>query len=618
MKRQIKKMNNANLLCRRSIMIVCRLMVILMVMQMGHAKANILDSFKDWWGENVPLALHHEKTSISRDYKGFVGYRSISTDTGDAKVIAIQFGQVHLKTAQENFFMVVAGRDMLMRIVVKANRPGVRAPKVRVVLDHETQGRVFDTEIPASGALPVIPQMMNKVTKSLPQTFIQEEYSQIEFERAYIVVVPGRKIFPGRYRIWVGGGIPKRAHIHAHIEYLDVKPIFELPITVMPFQWREGSMPNMAQHTPELYRQVFERYFPFIHPIVRIRPFSVISAMTSAEFNENQFHLEGTAMMIADKARRGLYVGVYRKDTLDWMEAGERVGTSSGSLLVVKDQLGNAQLDVVAHEIGHSLGLSHSPCGNPSAPVDKNFPYKGAGTGESWGLDWHKTPGKITLIDPRETKDLMSYCNENRFISDYNYSNAQKNWIHYRAKNHLAFLGDIYSLQLFAYPLAKQLEVHGIGDLVEGFDNAVRKSNYVFEITDFTMSRKERIPAYIKRLPTGEDALVARIPAIGLLGIDHITLIDPFKQQIMEGKPTRNYLNQDQPLQIRWARRGTEGLELSYDPQQVSLQGLPAGGAFWIILASIQHDPYGRRKIMTIRQSWESVMSAVGQTFKSN
>jgi len=65
----------------------------------------------------------------------------------------------------------------------------------------------------------------------------------------------------------------------------------------------------------------------------------------------------------------------------------------------------------MAHELGHSLGLPHAPCGVSGGP----FPYAEALIG-SWG--YGLSSGE--LKDPQEYYDLMSYCNP-VFISDYNY-----------------------------------------------------------------------------------------------------------------------------------------------------------------------------------------------------
>jgi hypothetical protein len=65
----------------------------------------------------------------------------------------------------------------------------------------------------------------------------------------------------------------------------------------------------------------------------------------------------------------------------------------------------------MAHELGHSLGLPHAPCGVSGGP----FPYPEASIG-SWGYSL----GAGELRDPSEYKDMMSYCDP-AFISDFNF-----------------------------------------------------------------------------------------------------------------------------------------------------------------------------------------------------
>jgi hypothetical protein len=73
---------------------------------------------------------------------------------------------------------------------------------------------------------------------------------------------------------------------------------------------------------------------------------------------------------------------------------------------------GDGSVETYTHEVGHSLGRGHAPCG---VSGDPSFPYRGARIGV-WGYDLLHGD----LMDPGDWRDMMSYCDP-QWISDYNY-----------------------------------------------------------------------------------------------------------------------------------------------------------------------------------------------------
>ncbi|MBN2550251.1 MAG: hypothetical protein JXB15_13895 [Anaerolineales bacterium] len=66
-----------------------------------------------------------------------------------------------------------------------------------------------------------------------------------------------------------------------------------------------------------------------------------------------------------------------------------------------------------AHEIGHTFGREHAPC--DVTPADENYPYPGGNIGQ-YGLYV-----SAMQLRPATQKDIMGYCTESYWLSDYTY-----------------------------------------------------------------------------------------------------------------------------------------------------------------------------------------------------
>jgi hypothetical protein len=93
------------------------------------------------------------------------------------------------------------------------------------------------------------------------------------------------------------------------------------------------------------------------------------------------------------------------------------IGYVPGKAAMGWDHLPSAS-PVMAHELGHNLGRSHSPCGGPGG-IDPGYPNTGFYTGGRIGVIGYDQVSQ-TLKDPEIYTDIMGYCNS-QWISDYTY-----------------------------------------------------------------------------------------------------------------------------------------------------------------------------------------------------
>ena len=103
-------------------------------------------------------------------------------------------------------------------------------------------------------------------------------------------------------------------------------------------------------------------------------------------------------------------------------------GTSMRAAIGFSYDMSGGAGDTIIHEVGHSHGLPHAPCGGAAGP-DPDYPYDEGSIG-AYGYDL----ATDTLLAPSTHVDMMTYCTP-RWISDYNYEKiyqeTQETWDNY-------------------------------------------------------------------------------------------------------------------------------------------------------------------------------------------
>lgn len=292
---------------------------------------------------------------------------------------------------------LVAGRPALLRVFpTRENGGGVRMPEVRARF-YVDDAEVHRVDIPGSG------------------TRIPAEIDEGSLAGSANADVPGRVIRPGLEMVIeidpdgsAGAGIRRRLPEQGRMA-VDVVDLPAFQLTVIPFLYESNPDRAILEITEEMAAAPEEH--PLLAETRTLLPIGglefTLHAPVLTSVDSGFTVLQETEMIRLVEGRPGYYMGMLTPVRYGLLGVARLPGWSSFS---------QPLSSVIAHELGHNLGLLHAPCGGPAGP-DPQYPHP-TGTIGAWGYDRDSK----RLVSPW-TPDLMTYCT-GAWISDYHLTNA--------------------------------------------------------------------------------------------------------------------------------------------------------------------------------------------------
>ena len=293
---------------------------------------------------------------------------------------------------------LVAGEKALLRVFVtakKASGEGIPPVRARFHLD----GAEHVVDIPA---------------KSTPIPTMVEEG---ELRKSANAEIPGRIVAPGLemvVEIDPEGtldpdlGVPRRIPAEGRMA-VDVRKMPILDLTAVPFLWEEDADSAVLAATDGMEDD------PEGHDLLEatrvllpVGGLDVTAHDPVVSTSNSVFDLLAqTEALRVLEGGGGHYMGLM---------SGPVTGASGVAYTPGRSSFSIPHSWVIAHELGHNMGLWHAPCGGPDW-LDPSYPDPRGRIG-AWGYDFRS--GRLVL--PRRP-DLMSYC-EPLWVGDYHFGSA--------------------------------------------------------------------------------------------------------------------------------------------------------------------------------------------------
>ena len=311
-----------------------------------------------------------------------------------------------------NSVPLIAGRNGLLRVFVKASSNNTSQPSVRARFYN--QGGTLISTMTIAAPTASVPTSVDEATLGsswnlqLSGSFIQPGLRMLlDVDPTNAITEPNESDNLGP-----ASGTPVA---------LDVRTVSPLNVTIVPIiQAARGDTARVSESNKANFILPMQRMFPVATVNADIHtPYTYAGAeLQSGGANWVGLLNEINVLRVTEATGKNYYGMV-------------RVGYTSGvaglGYISVPAALGwdyqPTGTEVMAHELGHNFGRLHAPCGGPQL-VDGAYPYSGA-TINMFGYDIFSGQQKQPVL-----RDLMSYCDP-PWISDYTYNGI----LDFRASN---------------------------------------------------------------------------------------------------------------------------------------------------------------------------------------
>ncbi|HEX3235584.1 MAG TPA: CARDB domain-containing protein [Gemmatimonadales bacterium] len=300
---------------------------------------------------------------------------------------------------------LVKGRDAFLRVFAVANQANSAAPKVRVRVYHD---RV----------------LMSTLTIAAPGSSTPTSRDESTLEKSWNVTLPGSLIQNGLgilVDVDPDNAIPEKNESDntssesgtPQAETVATAPTFKLALVPVK-QVANGLQGDVSESNKPRFLDLTRRMHPLSEIDAHVHALFTTDSGTPALEPKNTNDAWGTVLSQLDALRiiegtEATYYGVVR---IDYTTGIAGIGFIGVPTAIGYDDRQDGPR-VMAHELGHTWGRFHSPCGQP-AGIDPDYPYAGGKIGV-FGVD----VANAILKDP-SLPDIMGYCS-NPWISDYNY-----------------------------------------------------------------------------------------------------------------------------------------------------------------------------------------------------
>lgn len=291
---------------------------------------------------------------------------------------------------------LVAGDSALLRVFLTAPEgSAVDFPRVRA------RFYVDDSEVHVAD----IPAQANPVPV---------EVEEGSLEASANAVIPGRVIQPGLEVVVetdpdgtldTALGLTRRIPEAGRLP-VDVRRMPTFDLTVVPFVYSpspDRSIVDLVQSLTPEHELLWDT-----RTLLPIRDFQLTAHEPVMTSSNNQSALIGeTAAIRAAEGGTRHYMGTMANSD------GGGLGQLGGFV-----SFSDPRADIIAHEFGHNMSLSHAPCN--AYGVDPWYPVSGGLIG-AWGYDFRDGG---SLVSP-DMPDIMGYCDPH-WIGDYHFFNAMR------------------------------------------------------------------------------------------------------------------------------------------------------------------------------------------------